>query len=415
MAKLSDADVRRFVSALERGEALDAAAPSSSADSDMEARSSDALPDTPADLAERLQSAPGEAIGSAIERALRKYLNVELRCTFSANAAVPVHALWFESAESERWALALDAPLAYGLSDLMLGGDGKTTRPGNRVRLGALLEPLARRVISAAADASGAPTPGTVKTVERVECAPERIIGGEMAMGSITGGWSVARDVAAASDAMNGRMPPAAPEAEIVHAHAPPKAEISSARSRSRDRILTARAASDSHSPLARAVEAACANLGDLTHCAAVVETVRITLVESPTLPRDDLKLALIAGGQGSLVLSADRAATAVVADAVAGAHVGEQGGHVEAAEQGAVVIGGVETVLRAAMRGFAQNLPGLASGPQRFVRLAESAMLARSPHFAIVAPVRLDGAIASLAWLVPAWMAEAGEARPPE
>ena len=388
MAKLTDADVRRFVGALERGEAAQAqAAPAE------EIRPPSA------------HNGSGEAVCSAIERALCTYLDVELRCSYSANAVIPAHPLCFESKEPERWTLALDAPLAYALSDMMLGGDGKNARPGHPGRLGALLEPLARRILAVAAEAAAQ---------TRDQPWVESLLGGEISCGPTVGNWSIARELRPSGDVVDGRIHPA-PEADIVHAHAPAKPETAPAQSRTHERILAAPAVSGSRGPLAHAVEAACANLAEITHREAVVETVRVTLVNSPTLPREDLKLALIAGGQGSLVLSADRAAIAVVADAVAGGHVDGHADRNAEAQAGAVVVDAVETALRAAMRGFAENLPGLASGPQRFVRLAESAMPARSPHFAVLAPVRLDDAVATLAWLVPTWMAEAGEARPPE
>ncbi|HLN47391.1 MAG TPA: hypothetical protein VK216_03925, partial [Magnetospirillaceae bacterium] len=131
--------------------------------------------------------------------------------------------------------------------------------------------------------------------------------------------------------------------------------------------------------------------------------------VDAPALQRGDLKLALIAGGQGSLVLSADRETVASVAASATGVDAAD------GREPGAVALDAVEAVLRAALRGFAEKLPAIAGTPARFVRLDEGALPARSPHFAIVAPVRIGERSATLHWLVPAWMAGArGEVRAP-
>jgi hypothetical protein len=72
----------------------------------------------------------------------------------------------------------------------------------------------------------------------------------------------------------------------------------------------------------------------------------------------------------------------------------------------GPVGVDAVEAILRASMRAFAERLPAIAGTPPRFVRLADGALPARSPHFQIVAPVRIAERAATLRWLVPAWMA---------
>lgn len=398
MAKLSDTDVRRFIAALEQSDSTSPGAAESTQPSVTLGGSDGAAELIP----------PAETVGHAIEQALHAYLGVELHCDASEEAPVPVQPLWFETHGPERWMLGLDASLATALSDLMLGGDGKAARPVQRVRAGALLAPLASKLISAAASALGFAEPAQAKAVGAFAHAPATLAGGSISGGSVKGAWSIGQEAEATANASAGRVrapaTDATPTVEVVHAHAPPE-EVRPAPAPGRERILATRATGEANGALVRAVEAGGARLGEITHCLATVEPARVTLVEAPSLARDDLKLALIAGGQGSLVLSADREAIAVIAQAVTGAPAGPR-------EPGAVVVDAVETALRAAMRGFADRLPGLARGPQRFVRLAESAMPARSPHYAVVAPVRLENATATLAWLVPASMAELGEAR---
>ena len=393
MAKLSDADVKRFVTALEHGETFESDAAKSA-----EIAGHALEPEQPA--------APSldVTIGQAIEQALHSYLGSDLQNAIPDKACNPAQPMWFESALPERWLLGLDAPLVALLADLAIGGDGKAARPPRGARVGALLEPVAQRMITAAASAVGSPAPASVRAVAELARTPQPLANGAISNGAATGAWSIAREKAAAAENPARELTPLV---EIVHT-TPRQTDIRPAASGPRERILAARQGTDASGALSRAVAAASAQLREITHRAAEVETVRVTLVESPTLPREDLKLALIAGGQGSLVLSADRAAIAVVAEAVTGEHADGQ-------EPGAIIVDAVETVLRAAMRGFAESLPGLARGPQRFVRLAESAMPARSPHYVVVAPVRLERGTATLAWLVPTWMADLGEVRAPE
>ena len=405
MAKLSDADVKRFVTALEQGESETP----QEADFARSSGASQSVEDAAG--ATHVLTGSAELIGRAIEQALYSYLGVELHCDASSDASLPVQPLWFETPAPERWVLGFDASLAAALSDLMLGGDGKAARPMQRSRAGALLAPLVSKLIAAAAGATSSATPATAKAMQDRVTGPQPLAGGTISGGSVAGAWSIGFVAEARAGAVTTRADsittePATP-VEIVHVHAA-RDEIQQTPSMPRERILAVRPAGDANAALVRAVQAGGARLGEITHCEATVEPAKVTLVESPSLARDDLKLALIAGGQGSLVLSADREAMAVIAQAVTGAPV-------DAQEPGAVVVDAVETALRAAMRGFADLLPGLARGPQRFVRLTESAMPARSPHYAVVAPVRLDRATATLGWLVPTAMAELGEGRTPD
>jgi hypothetical protein len=176
-----------------------------------------------------------------------------------------------------------------------------------------------------------------------------------------------------------------------------------------REPVLPVRARQDDDNPFAVAVEAAGARLSDTARCPTALEPIEVARVDTPSLQRGDLKLALIAGGQGALVLSADRATIVSVASAAIGMETTAD------AEPGSVSLDAVEAVLRATMRAFADKLPGIAGTPARFVRLADTALPARSPHFKIVAPLRIGERTATLRWLVPTWMAGvSGDARTP-
>lgn len=375
----------------------------------------------------------GAALRGALESALIQYMKHALTCSVSDDAPSLVEPLRFEGGEPLEWHLDMAGPLAAALGDLVIGGDGTNVRHVNRRRLGRLLEPLATRmagVIAAAADGGHIP----LRFIEVARRAATPLAGGRIEIGATAGGWSVgaafrAPRVAAASGVPAGagvapsQSAPPALERQLLRSETPPESSAprpprdvvhpvmepvgAPAEMRqqnvgpARERVIAAKPA-EPDGAFAGAVAAACSRLGEIAHCVATADAVTVTRVETPSLSRDDLKLALIAGGQGSLVLSADREAVTNVAAATVGAQTPSGG------KPGAVVVDAVEAVLRAALRGFAESLPGIAGGPQRFVRLAEGALPARSPHYAIAAPLHIGGRAATLQWLVPTWMATA-------
>lgn len=444
MSRLNDADVARLLAGLGGQPAARDVIAAPSVEPDGTARQEThesaleiAAPDEIAALQARLAIGDRAAmLSSMLETALREYLQREVRCEVSGDPPWPEEALRFEGGDPLEWHFDVAAPLAAALGDLAIGGDGVSVKHTNRRRLGRMIEPLATRIAAVIANAAQA-EPVPLRFIEVARRAATTLVGGSIHVESTQGGWIVGAALRApralASPAVDlssartepaaeprparrpetrGEPAPAQPPREIVHPIVEaPSAAVDSRQpgmGAARERVIGPKPA-DPDAAFAGAVAAACSCLSEIARCTAAPDTIVVTRVETPALSRDDLKLALIAGGQGSLVLSADRAAVNSVAAATVGAQTPAGG------KPGAVVVDAVEAALRAALRGFAESLPGIAGGPQRFVRLAEGALPARSPHYAIAAPLHIGERAATLQWLVPTWMATAkGEERTP-
>ncbi len=421
MARLTDTDVKRLVGAL-RGETQPAASPATGPPRVDAPIAADRL-ETPLPEIARVSAAVTAALeagtlADAIGRALGSYLGREIACAALPDAPRPTDALRFETEGAIALHVDLDAALAAALVDVAIGGDGTNTKHGKRGRIGRALEGGMLEMLRVIAAASGLPAPTEARFIEVARRQATPVAGGSLVLGELRGAWtaSAAQREARAISAPQPRARPAdvprpTPPPEPVVAprevvHAAPEPGLKSPEVR--QRVLAARAIDETDSGFGAAVEGARARLAEMLHCATALEAMRVARVDTPVLQRGDLKLALIAGGHGSLVLSADRETVANVA--ATALHAEDE----EAGEPGAVALDAVEAVLRAAMRGFAEKLPTIAGSPGRFVRLAEGALPARSPHFAIVAPVRIGERAATLQWLVPAWMADAhAEPRP--
>jgi hypothetical protein len=457
MSRLNDADVARLLAGLGGHPPVEhdvhttspLATDSQAVPEQMTAPDQQGGPDEIAQLRARVTAAVhGAPLRGALESALFQYLRREVSCSIGDDAPSLVEPLRFEGGEPLEWHLDMTGPLAAALGDLVIGGDGANVRHANRRRLGRLVEPLATRIAAVVADAAEA-EPVPLRFIETARRSATLLAGGTIEVGAAAGGWSVgaalrgertlapasrANAVAAVATPLIADLAPvrstptiqerpllrpepllepaSTPPRDVVHPVMEPASAPGDARQQSgapvRDRVIGPKPA-DLDGAFAGAVAAACSRLGEIARCDTTADAIVVTRVETPSLSRDDLKLALIAGGQGSLVLSADREAVTNVAAATVGTHAPSGG------KPGAVVVDAVEAVLRAALRGFAENLPGIAGGPQRFVRLAEGALPARSPHYAIAAPLRIGERAATLQWLVPTWMATAkGEERAP-
>jgi len=431
VSRLSQGEVLRLVVALQGGE-VPASAPVV-APSDPIAAPDPVAPPAPDAEVTRVKNGVGAAIeagslADAIATVLREYLGRGVICSLSTDGAPPQNAMRFEAGDAIALHVDLDGSFAAVLADIGIGGDGTNTRHAKRIRIGRQLEPLVLDVMQAIARAASLGPLHEARFIDVARRHSTPIGFGVIELGTESGAWSAGvavRELRAPAPAPRaGAQPdsagrkiapaplpqPAAPR-EVVHAAPEPAPDApvrtgaaaqTSAPSQTRERLIGARAPAQAHAAFSAAVEAARGRLGEMTHCSTVLESVQVERVDAPALQRGDLKLALIAGGQGSLVLSADRETVASVVASVTG--VDPVDGH----EPGAVAVDAVEAVLRAALRGFAEKLPAIAGTPARFVRLDEGALPARSPHFAIVAPVRIGERPATLQLLVPAWMAGA-------
>src|SRR4029077_14874771 len=143
----------------------------------------------------------------------------------------------------------------------------------------------------------------------------------------------------------------------------------------------------------------ACAAAQDVLRCAVAVSAPMVTEVDSPNLPEAALRLALTTGGQGALVVCAQRDAVVAFASGIVGARIPE------AEETVAVVSAAAEAGLREIIAGIASRLSRLSGEPQRIVHLAPDAQLARTPHIAASVTLHVAGSAAGLRVLVPRWM----------
>ncbi len=397
MSKLSDADVARLLDALRSPDR--APAPEQSIASDPETAHA-------ASSASALEQALGDgSLRQALESSVRSYLGPQARISLQPLAADDGarESLRFVAVGSTPLLLDIDERLAASLADIIIGGSGRNVKHGKPARVGRLLEPLARVLLTAIAASAGLDPPSGARLSAASHAGAAGLAGGSMGIGEFDGVWRVGKAARASS------IPAAAPlqqprvaagsRAEKPEKRKAQSAEVRPATGAPRERVLGKRQQGPDDA-FATAVDAACRQLAEFTKCPTAVEALHVTRVESPTLTRGDLKLALIAGGQGSLVLSANRAAVACVAAAAVGADVPLD------AEPGVVTMDAVEAVLRGAMRGFAEKLPAIAGAGARFVRLAEGALPARSPHYEIAAPIHIGQREATLQWLVPVWMA---------
>ncbi|MBV8367120.1 MAG: hypothetical protein JO194_11570 [Candidatus Eremiobacteraeota bacterium] len=399
MARLKATDVDRFIERLRAPQAA----------TSEQAIRTEAAPEKRVPENARAQRADLDAVAPALRSALSAYLGRDVTFKPDSSATPSDTALFFESAGSaDVWIIDIDAAIAAAIADIAIGGTGGNVRHAKRARIGKQLAAFALQLMRAAAAQSGADEPQAARfasgssgtqTAERATRVAGTLVLGD-AQGALRVSLSRAATPAADKIIESAASERPARRREVVRPIAEPpgrpQPKVPAPLLEPARKQPAHIASNDAFEP---AVEAATARLADTARCSADLETMDVERVDTPSLARGDLKLALIAGGQGSLVLSADKQTVASVAAAV----LGQDDSNIAV---GAVGIDAVEAVLRASMRAFADRLPAIAGTPPRFVRLADGALPARSPHFEIIAPVRIGERAATLRWLVPAWMA---------
>jgi hypothetical protein len=332
---------------------------------------------------------------------MRSYLNADILFASGGRAPDVSEPMRFEGTSGESlWWLEFDSVLARELARLMIGApaDGssrlKTVKP---VRLGKLLAPLVRRWTTAVAASVEATAP-QLGYVAAASDASGPTVRGSCTMGGRTWGWraGVASFAGVASPAVR-----SAPKTDrdsrsrVTVSLGPKKA----------DEQAVLQPARGPEGILVHAAGGAASRLTELMRADIAVSAVDAKRVEAPALPEGLIRLAFTTAGQGSLVLTADREAVESLVSTTLG------GALAPVRETGAVVIAAAEALLRSALRGFTQVLPGVADEPHRIVRLAEGALPSRSPHYSMLTTFSGGDRSTSLRWLVPAWMA--GEERP--
>jgi len=405
VAKLSDADLDRLVAALGPAESEEAA------ESEDATASKEPAPQA---LNAALASANATGrLGEALTRELRAYLNADITCRSAGQMPALDHAWRFEGTSGKSlWWVEFDDELARELARTMIGAPHEESTGTLRAKLGKsnsrsghMLARLAARFLATLAGCVEAPPP-RVEYVSRDVAADDSSAsaGGSCSIAGNSHGWragvATERGASARSDPRPGaanrsvttRPGTVAAKPERGDARGEPDSESS------REPELT----------LSKAVRAAASALAEAARVTVTVSGIETRRVAAPVMPKGQLRLAFTTGGQGSLVLSADRGAVeALVSAALDGPLPTVQ-------DTGAVVVAAAETLMRAALSGFAQRLTSVAGEPHRVLRLVEGALPARSPHYTIASRLSLGDRVTALRWLVPAWMA--GEERtPPE
>ncbi len=411
MARLTDADLARLVAALSSDK------PDSSCSNGPLGpfvRASAASSEEGLNTALGSASATGR-LGEALTREMRTYLGADIVCT-SGGAAPEVREAWrFEGrGGADVWWLEFDDRLARAFANAMIGAAPDLPDPAQRApgpmarssRSGRMLLRLADRFVSVLGASVEATAPRVDRvTAEAIEAGTASASGSCRIAGSDLP-WRAGVVATHANAAQSYLAPPhrgqphdARPTADRAGVAARPAAPI-------RDATSTLRPApvdvlqNEPDGVLAKAVDAAAADLADIMHKAVVVSARETRQVGAPAMPEGQLRLALSTGGHGSLVLSADRDAVESLAMAAL------DGPLPSVTATGVVVNAAAETLLRAALSSFARHLPGVAGETHRVVRLAEGALPARTLHYAIVAQFAVENYVTTLRWLVPAWMA---------
>jgi len=362
---------------------------------------------------EDARNSDAAAITEALEQAVRSYLGRGVTIEVEPHASPSAGSLHFEGvAGTDSWRAELDAAVATAIADIAIGGDGEAVRHAKRNRTGKQLEGFAHQMMCGLASALHADAPSSARYSSATQSARVRTdvdssqAGGSLAIGDVRGAWYItvartqARPVAEKPVSVTQPLEPTSSARDVVLVATEPALRAQPRAPAPLIDPARGKRSSDTDGDFEPAVEAATARLAETVRCTAELETLEVERVDTPVLTRGDLKLALIAGGQGSLVFSADQQTVASVAAAAIGVEQSAGG------DVGPVGVDAVEAILRASMRAFAERLPAIAGTPPRFVRLADGALPARSPHFQIVAPVRIAERAATLRWLVPAWMA---------
>lgn len=396
MAKLSDADLDRLVAALGPAESEEPAGSKAPA---------------PQALNTALASANATGrLGEALTRELRVYLNADITCRSGGQILALEHAWRFEGMSGKAlWWVEFDDELARELARAMIGAPHEESTGAFRAKLGKsnsrsghMLARLAARFLATLAECVEAAPPRAEYVARDVAAdGSSASAAGSCSIAGKEHGWRAG--VATAQPGAGARSDPrlgSANRSETTRAGAV------AAKPEQGD----ARGERDTESPrepeltLSKAVRAAASALAEVARVTVTVSAIETRRVAAPVMPKGQLRLAFTTGGQGSLVLSADRSAVeSLVSAALDGALPTVQ-------DTGAVVAAAAETLMRAALSGFAQRLTSVAGEPHRVLRLAEGALPARSPHYTIASRLSLGDRVTALRWLVPAWMA--GEER---
>lgn len=353
-----------------------------------------------------------DELGRALTLDLAAYLNKPVRCSVGASSTQLAHAWHFQAvADGMRCWIDVDVDLAGAFADAMIGGNGVANiGRGRRVR--ALAAIVVRRMFSTIARAAGVDPENIVVEQRDPGVDVAAAFNGLCAVATTQHPWSFGF-ARAAGDRVPARSDPDAGRRDLLERpvelpsatseHAPVLFSSPVKRLTPLDMGSTA-----SEAVLHAAIAALRSRLDEVTHAhiadAASVAYIEHPDAEGPAAPWA-LALALTAASGGAIVAFVDVEAVLGLASATVG------GGLTRSGDPGEVVLAAAEAIVRDAIGAMAKRMPIAAAETQRFVRLTDEPLPARTPHHAIVLP--LSGECAGrLRVLVPSWMLQAADTR---
>ena len=345
---------------------------------------------------------------------LAAYLNKPVRCSLGASSTAVAHAWHFQAlAGGMRCWIDVDVDLAVAFADAMIGGNG-VANIGRGKRVRALAAIVVRRMFSTIARAAGVDPENIVVD----QCDPgvdvATALSGLCAVATTQYPWSFGF-VRAHGDRVPTTSDPDAGRRDVPER----PVEMPSATYVEQAPLLFSSpvkpvapldtGATASEAVLHTAIAALRSRLDEVTHAQVAADAANVAYIEHPDAEAPAapwaLALALTAASGGAIVAFVDVEAVRCLASATVG------GGFTRNGDPGEVVLAAAEAVVREAISAMAKRMPIASAEAQRFVRLSDEPLPARTPHHAIVLP--LSGECAGrLRVLVPSWMLQAADTR---
>ena len=368
MARLSDDDIARLVASL-GPQAVGTHAP-------VEPAPATARPAAAGELhghrieavRDRLRALSEDgSIGRAVTQRLAGYLGKPVRCTSGTGQRVagdgPLYRAMVGRVELS---LRLDALLASALADAMIGGQGEASKVGHGSKTAVVARAAVLEMLRAIASALLLPEPVMGEGHAGVE--PSMQAGGAVTLAMQEHPWQVG--VAAADiDAAHG-----------ARTIAPAGHELDERQS----------------SPVTSAFQSASRQLADMVGAPVVFEAFAISALDRARLPHGWLRVGVTSRAGGVIVLAADQTDAAELVNASLGAQI------VSGRTRSALLEAGAETLLRAMLVAFAQELEFTPDELHHIVRLGDDAILADQACHGVEHVATWVSRMVRLRWLIP-------------
>jgi hypothetical protein len=291
----------------------------------------------------------GEQLGSLITQQVAAYLQRPVRCTTS-QASEPLAAPTYYVGRSEGltlW-LAADSKLVCALADAMIGGDGDSGKPAVAGKVARVASYPIQKMLASIAEQLDLEAPASVQVDPAARKSPSG--GGKFFFGPHEYHWQVGIDASSRARKHQSHLEAALEDAREICA-----------------RLLQR--------------EVAFAN-------------VQVERLASSAMPQAWLRLGVPVPG-GTVVLAADREVVPLFLNCVV--KCGKD--QIRDSELGRI---GAETILTDMLFAFISSLERVPARNLRAVGLSDDAILAASPHLAIVHDVELGSTSGRLRWLIP-------------